>query len=172
MMLFNFLSIHSSPSSSLSYNLFIKGTRSLIFRAYQSGFCQLHSCSVYYTDHLSSAFPANCYCIQRLDQIQVLSVGKSVSKAVVCFSGESQCVIVFLLAVTHAQCHDPLSHQWFHHCDIPMLPSFLYFPPGYIYEFPIIYYMGFPSGTSGKEPACQCRRHKRYRFYPQIGKIP
>ena len=21
--------------------------------------------------------------------------------------------------------------------------------------------MGFPGGTSGKEPACQCRRHKR-----------
>ena len=23
----------------------------------------------------------------------------------------------------------------------------------------------FPGGTSGKEPACQCRRHKRYRFH-------
>ena len=23
---------------------------------------------------------------------------------------------------------------------------------------------GFPGGTSGKEPACQCRRHKRFRF--------
>ena len=94
MMLFNFLSIRSSSSSSLPYNLFVKGTRSLIFRACQSGFCQLHSCSVYYTDHLSSAFPANCYCIQRLDQIQVFSAGMTVSKAVVCFSGESQCVVV------------------------------------------------------------------------------
>ena len=27
-------------------------------------------------------------------------------------------------------------------------------------------------GTSGKEPACQCRRHKRHRFDPQVGKIP
>ena len=25
---------------------------------------------------------------------------------------------------------------------------------------------GFPGGTSGKEPACQCRRHKRCRFDP------
>ena len=25
---------------------------------------------------------------------------------------------------------------------------------------------------SGKEPACQCRRHKRYRFHPWVGKIP
>ena len=25
---------------------------------------------------------------------------------------------------------------------------------------------------SGKEPACQCRRHKRLRFLPQVGKIP
>ena len=25
---------------------------------------------------------------------------------------------------------------------------------------------GFPGGESAKEPACQCRRHKRYRFDP------
>ena len=31
---------------------------------------------------------------------------------------------------------------------------------------------GFPGGTSGKEPACQCRRHKRCRFNPWVGKIP
>ena len=24
----------------------------------------------------------------------------------------------------------------------------------------------FPGGTSGKEPACHCRRHKRLGFYP------
>ena len=30
----------------------------------------------------------------------------------------------------------------------------------------------FPGGTSGKEPTCQCRRHKRYRFHPWVGKIP
>ena len=29
--------------------------------------------------------------------------------------------------------------------------------------------LGFPSGTSGKEPACQCRRH---RFDPWVGKMP
>ena len=29
----------------------------------------------------------------------------------------------------------------------------------------------FPNGASGKEPACQCRRHKRHRFSPWIGKI-
>ena len=26
--------------------------------------------------------------------------------------------------------------------------------------------MGYPGGTSGKEPACQCRRHKRSGFNP------
>ena len=33
---------------------------------------------------------------------------------------------------------------------------------------------GFPGGASGKEPACQCRRHKRQRpgFKPWVGKIP
>ena len=32
--------------------------------------------------------------------------------------------------------------------------------------------MGFPGGTDGKEPTCQCRRHKRCRFDSWVGKIP
>ena len=32
--------------------------------------------------------------------------------------------------------------------------------------------LGFPGGTSGKEPTCQCRRHKRLRFNPYVRKIP
>ena len=31
---------------------------------------------------------------------------------------------------------------------------------------------GFPGGISGKEPASQCRRHKRCRFNPWVRKIP
>ena len=31
---------------------------------------------------------------------------------------------------------------------------------------------GFPGGTSGKEPACQCRRHKRDRFNSWARHIP
>ena len=30
---------------------------------------------------------------------------------------------------------------------------------------------GFPGGASGKEPACQCRRHKRGGFDPWVRKI-
>ena len=30
----------------------------------------------------------------------------------------------------------------------------------------------FPGGPSGKEPACQSRRHERCRFHPWVGKIP
>ena len=30
---------------------------------------------------------------------------------------------------------------------------------------------GFPGGTSGKEPTCQCRRHKRSWFHPWVGKV-
>ena len=30
---------------------------------------------------------------------------------------------------------------------------------------------GFPGGTSGKEPACQCKRQKRCGFDPWVGKI-
>ena len=32
-------------------------------------------------------------------------------------------------------------------------------------------YMDFPGGTSGKEPACQCRGCKRHRFDPWVRKI-
>ena len=32
--------------------------------------------------------------------------------------------------------------------------------------------IGFPGGTSSKEPACQCRRHKRHGISPWVGKIP
>ena len=31
---------------------------------------------------------------------------------------------------------------------------------------------GFPGGASGKESACQCRRHRRHRFHPWVGMIP
>ena len=33
-------------------------------------------------------------------------------------------------------------------------------------------YPGLPGGASGKEPTCQCRRHKRHKFDPWIGEIP
>jgi len=33
-------------------------------------------------------------------------------------------------------------------------------------------FLGFPGGVSGKKPASQCRRHKRLRFDPWVGKIP
>ena len=32
-------------------------------------------------------------------------------------------------------------------------------------------FIGFPGGSS-KEPACQCRRLKRYGFDPWVGEIP
>ena len=35
-----------------------------------------------------------------------------------------------------------------------------------------MYIWGLPGGASGKGPACQCRRCKRCRFDPWVGKIP
>ena len=32
--------------------------------------------------------------------------------------------------------------------------------------------VGFPGGASAKEPACQCRRHKRREFDLWVGKVP
>ena len=31
---------------------------------------------------------------------------------------------------------------------------------------------GFPGGANGKEPTCQCKRHKRHEFNSWMGKIP
>ena len=32
--------------------------------------------------------------------------------------------------------------------------------------------MGFPGGSSGKEPACQCKRHKNTGSIPGPGRAP
>ena len=37
---------------------------------------------------------------------------------------------------------------------------------------PVKYLLDSPGGASGKQPACRCRRPKRHRFDPWIGKIP
>ena len=44
--------------------------------------------------------------------------------------------------------------------------------PGKPNSIYICYESGFPGGSSGKEPACQCRRRKRLSFNPWVGKIP
>ena len=36
----------------------------------------------------------------------------------------------------------------------------------------LLWVLGFPGGTSGNEPTCQCRRRKRRGFSPWVGKIP
>ena len=38
--------------------------------------------------------------------------------------------------------------------------------------WPVSQKYGLPSGTSGKESACQCRRHKSRGLSPWVGKIP
>ena len=39
-------------------------------------------------------------------------------------------------------------------------------------DFRVFHGMDFPAGASGKESACHCRRRKRYRLDPCVGKIP
>ena len=76
----------------------------------------------------------------------------------------SKCVhVVSWMTLPETSHKTPLIDVWFLH--FPKIWSFIYF-------FNIIYLFGFPGGTSGKEPACQCRRWKRHRFDPWVGKIP
>ena len=51
-------------------------------------------------------------------------------------------------------------------------PASLCFPCPTSVSPPVGVSWGFSGGTSGKEPACQCRRHKRYGSDPWIRKIP
>ena len=37
---------------------------------------------------------------------------------------------------------------------------------------PLVRHLAFPGGASVKEPACQCRKHKKCGFDPWVGKIP
>ena len=49
--------------------------------------------------------------------------------------------------------------------------SWLYLQLGWVY-WVLAPMMGFPGDSSGKEAACQCRRHKRHGLDPWVGKIP
>ena len=49
------------------------------------------------------------------------------------------------------------------------LPLSLWGRPICIYVYTCIY---FPDGATGKEPACQCRRHERHGLDPWVGKMP
>ena len=55
-------------------------------------------------------------------------------------------------------------------------PNSLLFVMGSLDQMPIMipsnHYRGFPGGASGKEHACQCRRHKGCEVDPWAGKIP
>ena len=44
--------------------------------------------------------------------------------------------------------------------------------PSFSLQLAIKKLWGFPGGISGKEPACQCGRHKRRGLHPWVRKIP
>ena len=66
--------------------------------------------------------------------------------------------------------HEVMSNSlWPTDCSIPG-SSVLY----YLLEFAQIHvnWVGDAGAASGKEPTCQCRRRKRHRFYPWLGRSP
>ena len=42
----------------------------------------------------------------------------------------------------------------------------------FLYIYLQLQVCNFPGGARGKEPTCWCRRHRRCRFTPWVGKIP
>ena len=55
---------------------------------------------------------------------------------------------------------------------LQLLWSLLYFQKDIWIYLHLYRNRAFPGGTSGKEPACQCRRHKRDRFNSWVREIP
>ena len=76
--------------------------------------------------------------------------------------------------------HEDLPKQWYHLLRWGKIENQLLWVAWncerviYLYDLQVTkeHFMGFPGGASGKEQACQCRRHKRRRFNPWVGKIP
>ena len=68
--------------------------------------------------------------------------------------------------------------KWLYHVIVPpVIFKFVSSPTvGTVSIFHFSYFygcvLGFPGGTSGKEPACQCRRHQRRGFNPWARTIP
>ena len=46
------------------------------------------------------------------------------------------------------------------------------FPVAVCFTGGCVYVWGFPGGTGGKEPTCQCKKHERCGFNPWVRKIP
>ena len=67
-------------------------------------------------------------------------------------------------------------HTQNQHPQAPTSPLQDWFPNAPFREpsrgFFFLYLQSLPGGTSGKEPACQCRRCKRFGFDSWVGKIP
>ena len=83
-----------------------------------------------------------------------------------------------LLFVIMLQNASKNASKWFFNIVVIVLENINYFIannvlitiPDKIYTY-IRKHMGFPGGANGKEPSCQCRRHKWHRFSPWVGKI-
>ena len=80
-------------------------------------------------------------------------------------------ILYFNFTILYWFCH---ISKWILHgytCVPHPEPSSL-FPP-YIIPLGTMLYVNysFPGGSSGKEPTCQCRRHKRHGFSLWVGKI-
>ena len=54
----------------------------------------------------------------------------------------------------------------------PQITGFAYNWCIWVYICKYTWRMDFPGGTGGKEPACQCKIHKRHRFTLWVGKTP
>ena len=60
----------------------------------------------------------------------------------------------------------------YHRQYIMWISHLIFIMPAYMIDTPYMIQGGLPRWPSGKESACQCKRHKKHRFHPWIRKIP
>ena len=100
-------------------------------------------------------------CLNRKEQKDKWTDGRQACKHLGCFLAlalyppspsldQIRCLQWWRMLIT---LQPPELDYWVHKVFFPFRPQ-------------ILSHLEFPGGASAKEPACRCRRHKRYRFHP------
>ena len=90
-----------------------------------------------------------------------------------CLPGTSRQLYAHWPWCAEALCYDQSAKKSLFFLEKSILMAFLLQTVALISFFfpPRLWQWGFPSGVSGKEPACQCRKCKRHGFSPWVRKI-
>ena len=81
-------------------------------------------------------------------------------------------ILVWMNIDFYWMCNHPLRKLVYDFSPIHNVANYINRPSDLNHMYTTRITLDFPGGGSGKEPACQCRRHERHGFNPWVGKIP